>query len=178
MGGEGFPLGGAIGKVIGMSKLGSSVLALVCALFGCSFNTGAESEEAAGIEEVAELSSNLVKNALSRKQQATVLKLVDDICGDTWCEGDHNFSFDRLDCRMGCAAHAGSCELTFRIFSYDTDIETGPTYVRSCTTAGFTGLASLVETTNGYQSLQPEYYAALSACIGEVESQLPLAAAP
>jgi hypothetical protein len=157
-----------------MSKLGSSVLVLGYALVGCSFNTGAaEAEESERGEEMAELSANLVKNALSRKQQATALKLIDDICGDTWCEGDHNFSFDRLECRAGCAGHAGSCELTFRIFSHDTDIETGPTYVRSCVTAGFTGFASLVDTTNGYQSLQPEYYSALSACIGDVEAQLP-----
>jgi hypothetical protein len=152
-----------------MSKLGLAGLVLACSLVGCAFDTNAEADA----EHVAELTEGLVKNALSAAQQATALKLIDDICGDTWCEGDHNFSFDRLQCRTGCAGKGGTCKLTFRIFSYDTDIETGPTYVRSCTTPGFNGFDSLVKTTNGYQSLQPEYYSALSECIGQVESRLP-----
>jgi hypothetical protein len=137
----------------------------------CAFDASIEPED----EVVAELSEGLVRSALTDAQQAKALKLIDDICGDTWCEGDHNFSFDRLECRAGCARRAGSCKLTFRVFSYDTDVETGPTYVRSCTTSGFTGFASLVQTTGAYPSLQPEYYSALTTCIGEVESQLPTA---
>ena len=153
-----------------MSKLSWGLLLWGITLAGCAFDTTAEPEES-----VAELSEGLVKSALTKAQQAKVLKLVDDICGDTWCEGDHNFSFDRLQCRQGCARQPGSCELTFRVFSYDTDVETGPTYVRTCTTPGFTGYASLVKTTGTYESLQPEFFGALTECIGDVESQLPTA---
>jgi hypothetical protein len=144
-------------------------VALVVSLAGCAFDA---SEGVEG-EALAEADQELRRQALSKRQEAMALKLIDDICGDTWCEGDHNFSFDRLECQKGCAGSAGTCRLTFRLFSYDTDIETGPTYVRSCHTGGFTGFESLVSTQGSYRALQPAYYDALSECISLVESALP-----
>lgn len=137
---------------------------------GCALETS--SDEPSAAEEVASASSELKRNALTRQQEATALKLIDDICGDTWCEGDHNFRFDRLQCRTGCASKAGTCELTFRLFSYDTDIETGPTYTYTCKTHDFEGFASLVDTQGSYQSLNWDYYEALTDCIARVESGL------
>lgn len=135
--------------------------------FGCSAAPDAEPEAQLTEQELA-------SNALSKKQATTVLKLVDDICGDTWCEGDHNFRFDNIQCQAGCGKKPGSCRLTLRIFPYDSDVKTGPTYTRTCKTGGFTGFSSLVDTApNGYQSLNWEYYDALSACINQLEGELP-----
>lgn len=139
------------------------------ALAGCAVDASGDAEEAS----LAEAPQELQRNALSRQEQATVLKLVDDICGDTWCEGDHNFSFDRLECQKGCGGRAGTCKLTFRVFSYDTDLESGPTYTRSCETSGFIGLESLVRTQGTFQQLQPAYYDKLTDCISRVEAALP-----
>jgi hypothetical protein len=143
--------------------------ALAVSLAGCTV----EASSVADAERLGETTEDLKHGALNAAQQATALKLIDDICGDTWCEGDHDFSFDRLVCQDDCRGGAGSCELTFRVFSYDTDIESGPTFVRSCRTPGFTGFDSLVQTQAGYQSLEPRYYDALSACISRVENELP-----
>ena len=140
-------------------------------LSGCAVDSSDQAD--APHEDVVETREELSRPGLSKGQEATVLKLIDDTCGDTWCEGDNNFRFDRLDCRPGCAGHAGSCRLTFRVFSYDTDVETGPTYTRTCRTDDFSGFASLVATNGQYQSLVPEYYAALTECISRVEEQLP-----
>jgi hypothetical protein len=146
-------------------------IALLGAVTACSAKPG--NFDGSADENATETSDELSRTALSNRQQAIVLKAVDDICGDTWCEGDHDFSFDRLECSESCGGHGGSCKLTFRVFSYDTDIQTGPTYARSCRTPGFTGFASLVETFGDYYSLQPAYYEALSECIGRVEAALP-----
>jgi hypothetical protein len=142
---------------------------LVASLSGCALDTS----DGADGEELGEAGQELRRHALSTRQEATALKLIDDICGDTWCEGDHNFRFDRLQCQKACGGSAGTCELIFRVFSYDTDIETGPTYVRSCRTGGFAGFESLVSTQGSYQTLQPAYYDALTECISRVESALP-----
>jgi len=142
---------------------------LVMSLVGCAVDTSQGDDS----DELGEASHELRRNALNSRQEATALKLIDDICGDTWCEGDHNFRFDRLECQKGCGRTEGSCQMAFRIFSYDTDIETGPTYVRTCRTGGFTGFASLVSTQGSYASLQPAYYDALSECISRIESTLP-----
>lgn len=142
---------------------------LALSLGGCALETSSVALE----DGVATAPQELKRNALNAREQATVLKLIDDICGDTWCEGDHNFSFDRVECQRGCRGVKGICKLTFRTFSHDTDVATGPTFVRSCQTPGFSGFGSLVQTQGSYQSLQPDYYEALTECIAVVESELP-----
>lgn len=155
--------------MMGCMKLGCVLC--VSLLAGCAVEMA---EGSAGqLEEQFETNEALSRRGLSPSQEATALKLIDDICGDTWCEGDHNFSFEQLECAKGCRGQAGSCRLTFRVFSHDTDIETGPTYTRSCRTEGFTGFGSLVESHGEYQSLVPAYYDALTQCISQVEEDLP-----
>jgi hypothetical protein len=144
-------------------------LMLLATLSGCAVDMEDSNADAA----MGETTNGLKRNGLTKREEAVVLKAIDDICGDTWCEGDHNFSFDRLECLKECDGHDGHCQLTFHVFSYDTDVETGPTYTRSCRTPGFTGFDSLVETFGDYHSLQPAYYDALTECIGRIESQLP-----
>jgi hypothetical protein len=146
-------------------------LTLLAAGSGCAVDVDDLGTGGDGL--LAESTDALKRNGLTRQEEAVVLKAIDDICGDTWCEGDHNFSFDRLECVQGCSEQAGRCRLTFRVFSYDTDLETGPTYTRSCSTPGFAGFDSLVESVGDYHSLQPAYYDALTECIGRVESHLP-----
>jgi len=147
----------------------------------CALGAGCSAEQAGagpGNEhetEAAQSADALSSNALTKQQASIVLRLIDDICGDSWCEGDHNFHFDQIQCQKACdSARAGTCQLTFRVFPYDSDLEAGPTFVRTCKTPGFTGFSALVDTApNGYQSLHWGYYDALTACISEVESKLP-----
>jgi len=154
--------------------LGLLPVAVAVLLTGCGGGTENGGSERDSQTRAAEGTEALSVGALTKKQASTVLKLVDDICGDTWCEGDHNFHFDRIQCTRGCQSSPGKCRLAFRLFPYGSDLATGPTYPRSCETTGFTGFASLVDTApNGYQSLNWQYYDALTACISELESKLP-----
>jgi hypothetical protein len=127
----------------------------------------AEDGEAAAVGVATE---ELAGNALTPAQAKQALKLVDDICGDTWCEGDNDFAFERLS----CSALTHRCTLVFDVIPRDDGAAGRPFYRRSCTTRHFTGFASLVATAqNGYQSLQPDYYDALTECISRVEEKLP-----
>jgi hypothetical protein len=112
----------------------------------------------------------LARSALTPAQAKTTLKLIDDICGDTWCDGDYNFGFRRLVCSK--AAH--TCTLTLQVFPREGVASTAPSYWRSCKTADYTGFASLVSTgPNGYQSLQSNYYDALTECMSRIVSNIP-----
>jgi hypothetical protein len=133
--------------------------------------SGVEVSEAAPVEARSE---GLAENALTAAQAKTALRLIDDICGDTWCDGDYDFGFRRLSCSK--AAH--TCTLTLQAFPVDGAQTSPPSYWRSCKTAGFTGFASLVTTLNGYQSLNDDYYDLLSECISRVESNLEAKAKP
>ena len=103
---------------------------------------------------------------LSPTQEKIALKLIDDICGDTWCEGDYNFDFRALT----CDSRQMTCTLRFQMFPWDTVASGSSAYSRSCETTGFSGFDSLVATSpNGYQSLVPSFYDALTTCIGNLE---------
>jgi hypothetical protein len=139
-------------------------------LGGCALQASDAETDA---EDVGQNESSLRRNALSSSEQQTALKLIDDICGDTWCEGDHNFAFDRLTCRTAPAdsPSGGTCTLKLRIITRE---DAPRSYRRACTTSGFRGFESLVDTAeSGYQSLDWDYYLTLSDCISQLEAALP-----
>ncbi len=152
----------------GRSWLGGALL-----LAACSGGASDEVEvsEASPDEAIAEnVESPLqAKNALSTAQSRTVLKLIDDICGDTWCSGDYDFGFRRLT----CATAARTCTLTLQVFPREGVPSSEKSYWRSCKTHDFRGFASLVDTgPNGYQSLTSRYYDALTECTSRVVGHL------
>jgi hypothetical protein len=160
--------------------VGGYVLGMGAVLWLSACSAGSASERAGGGVEVAEAepaadavaqdeTEGLTKNALSAAQAKTTLKLIDDICGDTWCDGDYDFGFRRLT----CAQSAHTCTLTLQVFPRDGVTSSARSYWRSCKTAGFAGFASLVNTaSSGYQSLQSDYYDALTECMFRIEANL------
>jgi hypothetical protein len=151
-----------------MTTSGCWCLGVMLLVSACSAgaSSGVEVSEATPVESQAEA---LAVNALSAAQAKTTLRLIDNICGDTWCDGDYDFGFRRLTCSK--AAH--TCTLTLQAFPVDGVTSSQRSYWRSCKTPGFTGFASLVSTApNGYQSLTDDYYDVLSECISRVESNL------
>ena len=118
---------------------------------------------------VAAVTEALSTNALTPAEAKTTLKLVDDICGDTWCDGDYDFHFRRLTCN----GPAETCTLVFQVIPRDGVASPRPLFGRSCKTHGFTGFDSLVTTApNGYQSLDQSYYDELTECVSRIEEKL------
>ena len=145
----------------------------VCAILGlaaCSAGTNPAVEvNDAEPADVRSSTEDLSKNALSAAQAKTTLKLIDDICGDTWCDGDYDFGFRRLV----CSKSAKTCTLTLQVFPRDGVASSARSYWRSCKTSEYTGFASLVNTSaSGYQSLQDDYYDALTECMFHIEQNL------
>jgi hypothetical protein len=133
---------------------------------GCGAPSSADEGDA---KPVAEAEGALSAGGLTRAQSATALDLIDDICGDTWCEGDHDFEFRAL----ACSGLTSRCALVFKITPRDDVPGARPFYLRTCTTGGFRGFESLVTTSeSGYQSLDWTYYEALSECISRLEDEL------
>lgn len=107
---------------------------------------------------------------LTGRQEATVLRLIDQICGDTWCEGDFRYDFRTFSCD---AAHR-TCRLTLRLAPY-TD-EAPHWYRRAGTVHGFVRFSQMVRTAaNGGQSLVPEFYDAVNTLINQIETTVPAA---
>jgi hypothetical protein len=118
---------------------------------------------------------------LTTAQRETVLQVVDQLCGDTWCEGDYGFAFDDLK----CSAQTQTCELFFRMTAY-VPKESSPAVIEdeqytakifkapkvSCVIHA-TQYSDLVEAVHPtYVRLTDHYYGALSSCILALEERL------
>lgn len=105
---------------------------------------------------------------LTPRQQRVVLDLVDDTCGDTWCEGDYAFEFRRFS----CDASARTCTMGLRIARRsDQPLDW---FWRSDQVRGFVRFEQMVTTSpSGYRSLDPRFYEAVSRLISRVEASVP-----
>ncbi len=130
-------------------------------LAGCSASSDDNEQVAQSVAAVEESSD------LTDEQRQTVLKLLDDACADSWCEGDYDWHFPKIVCHFGDQ----SCTLTLRI----TDPRPNPpaTYWRSCKTSDVKAYTDLVRTSpNGYSSLADEFYDQVSDCVDRIEKEL------
>jgi hypothetical protein len=108
-------------------------------------------------------------NDLTTAKQKIALKVIDDICGDTWCEGDFDFGFKKIVCHFG----KGTCTVTMLIWPRQ-DTRPIPTYWRSCKISGLHGFADLVDTApSGYQSIDQAFYDKMTTCTMKITDRLP-----
>jgi len=145
----------------------SFILIIAAQLLGCAGSVDTNRDESGTSAALPAASAELCRSTLSREEERKALKLVDDICGDTWCEGDFNFAFNELR----CSRSSGSCALQLELLPrVDGSI---PRYARTCHTRNFRGFGSLVETSeNGYQSLNWDFYEQLTDCISRLEDEV------
>jgi hypothetical protein len=109
-------------------------------------------------------------SSLDPAQAQTVLRLIDNVCGDTWCDGDFDFRFKKIVCQP----QRGSCTLlTFDIYPAFSDAK--PSYFwRSCRVSGVSRFEDLVSTAaSGYQTLTPSFQESMSECIDKIEASIP-----
>lgn len=105
--------------------------------------------------------------AVTAAQERVVLRLVDDICGDTWCEGDHAFRFRSFTChpRRGCV-------LRVQLASWSSEPLRWRS--RSARVPGFSRFGEMVATPPGGQrSLQPAFYEAVGRAVRTMTASVP-----
>jgi hypothetical protein len=103
-------------------------------------------------------------NDLDRTEIKAFLFAVDQICADTWCEGDYNFRFTGVDCDFS----EGRCQL-----SYDAGIwpNLGQRWVwsrhESCRISGVRSLSDLLTEQGNSQILSVQPYEQITQCIAD-----------
>jgi len=139
----------------------------LCLLIVASLATAcAGSSGEVDVEPLEATEAELQTSDLTNEQAAVALKLLDDICGDTWCEGEYNWHFPKIACRFA----KSTCTLSFRVTTYD---DPPKNYMRGCKVRDLTRFEDLVQTApNGYQSLNDAFYDKVSACISRIEDDL------
>lgn len=149
---------------IRLAMLTALIASGASALSGCGTAAPTSDDDASDVASFHD--EGLLGNGLTRAEVRTVLKLIDDTCGDTWCEGDYAFRFRHLF----CDTQAGTCTLALQMALRGDAPSPFDWRWRTCRTPGFTGFDSLVNgTSGGYQWLATSYYESLDACIGALE---------
>lgn len=93
------------------------------------------------------------------------LVAIDNICGDTWCEGDFGFRFNQLEIVNGTA------HLSFDL-SLVSEHEDEIWFPASCTLPGFASPEAMVRKVGAFYALEDEFYSAVSECIGTEEDRV------
>lgn len=105
--------------------------------------------------------------AVTAAQERVVLRLVDDLCGDTWCEGDHVLRFRSFSChpRRGCV---------LRVHLASWSQEPLRWRVRSARVLGFPRFGDMVVTApSGDRSLQPAFGRAVGRAVRGMTASVP-----
>jgi hypothetical protein len=141
------------------------------ALAGCagsaSLSTEVSDSSAAEVD-AADAKADAAHRNLTTAQQKAVLTQLDNICGDTWCDGDWSFDFKKIVCKLDL----GTCTWT-ALITPSVPATEKLVFWRSCKVSGVHQFSDLVTTTNGYQSLNEDYYMASTDCVQKIESHLP-----
>jgi hypothetical protein len=97
-------------------------------------------------------------------EEEDVLKSIDNICGDTWCEGDSNWSFDALACdsESGCVL-----DLTMKPYDFSEDQYLAPRAF-TCNFPTLREKSILAEVTERGTQYAPALYTAVSDCISDL----------
>ena len=91
------------------------------------------------------------------------LELIDNICGDTWCEGDFNFEFNNLEINK----KDKSAVVNFEMIDewYDTE-KRFPTF---CIIPNITSFKDIIDFNSNKKYLTDYFYETLSECISNRE---------
>ena len=107
-------------------------------------------------------------NDLSQAESELLVREIDNICGDTWCEGEFNFAFHELTCDF----KLGECEFRFEVI--DTLFDSDWNEVGEIRTAAgcYIAAASKELLFNEDMSSYSDYlYETMTECISEAEGE-------
>lgn len=105
-----------------------------------------------------------------------VRKAIDDICGDTWCEGDYQFDFKTVSFDKD----GNQTQVDFTMTPYSSEqaisneekfssVLVSPSFQVRCIVKGYSDASLILEENN---SLNWDFYRALTDCVNSLEQNL------
>lgn len=98
-------------------------------------------------------------------QKNDILRQIDNVCADTWCEGDYNFKFNEFTCDK----ERKTCELNFQFIKYDDNNTEILSSIKFC---HFEKIKSYRQLMESKHQLNENFYDDLSDCISDLEGSL------
>ncbi len=104
---------------------------------------------------------------LSTSQRKEIVRAIDDVCADTWCEGDYNFKFHDFSCDKKTQI----CQLSFQFIKSDGVQEDVFSPIQVCR---FENIRHVKQLMKERYSLTDSFYDSVSSCIDDKEANLNL----
>ena len=123
---------------------------------------------------LASLLVSTFANASDLPQSSLILNSLNSVCSDTWCEGDFNLNFRKLNCnfeaQLTFSNRKGACKLDFVMTPHGSSPLSGKS--ESCLLTGYSSASALTrECGNSYDStLSDRLYQDVSNCIAALEA--------
>lgn len=109
--------------------------------------------------------------AYPQPETTTILKAIDNICGDTWCEGDYSFRFHKVN--LDTARNSTRVLFTMSL-NYPTEVDSSTVILKqrfdvSCDVTGYSSFATIMQNN---EQLNWDFYSSLTDCIQKLEGRL------
>jgi hypothetical protein len=107
---------------------------------------------------------------LSEADERAVLREIDNICGDTWCEGEFDYSFNKLDCRRSTRSCSFQFDYIYRIYepgSGKVSMRLG--FPTTCKFENILSGDELVDRSHGRTTYSDRLYNLVNDCINSNE---------
>jgi hypothetical protein len=108
---------------------------------------------------------------------AHVREEIDNVCGDSWCEGDYDWGFKRLTCSRSTASCQFEFEAIYTIWAYGgdglDDQEIGKLrYPHTCEIKGIHERKDIVDDSGGSVTYADSFYDKVDECIAKHEETI------
>lgn len=103
----------------------------------------------------------------SKPQNQKIVEAIDNICADSWCEGNYNYEFTSFSCDK--SVH--TCNLSF--YFINTETEDGISVYSPLQICSFSNIMNLKQILTRTNSLNDNFYSELDMCISALEENAP-----
>ena len=110
--------------------------------------------------------SSMANDLTSRQENEAVMR-IDNICGDTWCGGDFDFSFETLNCDFKTQKCEFDFELIYYVWEGDSDEPTSE--LRTSYQCTLHEIPSYEYMVDGKWNLSWVFYEKVTDCVSEGE---------
>lgn len=103
----------------------------------------------------------LSRTTISNQNDTIALKLIDNICGDTWCEGEFNYRFNHIEF-LAASNHT--------LLKFEIMINDEKRFKTQCKIQGFSNFKEITDIVHNRPKITDEFYDELNKCITEKET--------
>ena len=99
---------------------------------------------------------------ITDNQKIQIIELIENECGDSWCEGDYDYEFINFSCNKNVEV----CKMSFYFINTDNDMKSSLQY------CFFYKITRLDQVLMNVKRLQIDFYETLDMCLSNLQGSI------